>query len=115
MYLSPSAVNFQALRASMTALSNCFGGSADTMITSVTLPFSSIMTRASTRPFSIPRRMAAGGYTGSTRLIGVMPRRIAGLGGGGGAGGASTTGGAITWGSVGGTTVVGAEMTGSVG
>ena len=67
--------------------------------------------RATTLPPEIPLRSASRGYSGWTREIGTMPRRIAGFGGAGGAGGA-TTGGAITGGSGGGVGVT-AAMTGS--
>src|SRR6266446_4815352 len=103
-------LNFHWNSASVTARSNQRGGFVSTILTSVTLPFSSIFRRAMTLPLEIPLRFASRGYSGLTCKIGVMPRRTAGFGAAGGGG--AMTGGAITGGSGGGVGVT-AEMTGS--
>jgi hypothetical protein len=105
-------LNFQFSRAARTTLSNTPRGSDDTMLTSVTLPFSSICRRTTTRPLETPARIASRGYCGSSPERRTMPRRIAGLGG---AGGATTGGGWITYCSGGGAGVTAVIVGAGVG
>src|SRR6476620_10767852 len=67
-YFEPSALHFQFISATFVALSNTRGGSDDTILTSPTLPFSSIVTNTPTRPFLSPARIASGGKSGALLL-----------------------------------------------